>query len=423
MLVFNGGGSVVLLLLMLLVVLLFLIILVLLLLLEGVIDFDLIVGEIVLLLLLLELVLVVLFSDLVVLDVFVVGGVLFCIGVLLMLGVWLVEGVVVLLYCVEIVVYVVVLLLLCEILLVSFGIFYEWQGEQCLLYNQGIFCIVWGCLVGQSSEIYWKGDVQLGFDGDVMGLQVGIDVWVVVFDSYCNQIGVFVGCICVQGKIIGLVLGWENVQVGQNCLDDKYVGLYWIFIDSSGVYIDVVVMQSCYDGCVCFLCGFGFGLSGDGISVLVEVGKLLLYVGQFVWWLELQLQVIWQCIVLDDCCDEVLSVCFDNDNDWIGCIGLCLVGDYQLVDNGWQLYFKFNYWYGCFGEDCICFDGDVIVNLQCLCVLEVGVGVVGCFNCIISVYVVVDYMWELGGDCNEKCCVIEGNIGLCVDWQCVVQRL
>ncbi|MEN5296659.1 hypothetical protein ABE486_20475, partial [Stenotrophomonas sp. TWI591] len=44
---------------------------------------------------------------------------------------------------------------------------------------------------------------------------------------------------------------------GQNRLDDKHVGLYWTFTDSSGGYIDAVAMQSRYDGRVRSYLGLG----------------------------------------------------------------------------------------------------------------------------------------------------------------------
>ncbi|HIE4141666.1 TPA: autotransporter outer membrane beta-barrel domain-containing protein [Stenotrophomonas maltophilia] len=326
------------------------------------------------------------------------------------------EGAVVPLYRVETATYAVVPPLLRETSLASLGTFHERQGEQRLLYNQGAFRTAWGRLVGQSSEIHWKGDAQPGFDGDVMGLQAGLDVWATANDSHRNQIGVFVGRTRAQGKTTGLALGWENVQVGQNRLDDKHVGLYWTFTDSSGGYIDAVAMQSRYDGRVRSSRGLGFGLSGDGTSVSVEAGKPLLHFGQSAWWLEPQVQVIWQRTSLDDRRDEVSSVRFDNDNAWTGRIGLRLAGDYQLADNGWQPYFKLNYWHGRSGEDRIGFDDDVIVNSPRSRAVEAGVGVVGRFNRTISAYAVADYTCELGGDRNEKRRIIEGNIGLRADW-------
>lgn len=300
--------------------------------------------------------------------------------------------------------------------LVSLGTFHERQGEQRLLYNQGAARTAWGRLVGQSSELHWKGDARPGFDGDVQGLQAGLDLWAGNRDDHRNQVGVFVGRTRAQGKAIGTAGGWDNVQVGQTRLDDKHVGLYWTLTGSAGGYVDVVAMQSRYDGHARSMRGLGIELDGSGTSVSLEAGKPLLQFGQSAWWLEPQVQVIWQRTSLDDQRDAVSVVSFDNDNAWTGRVGLRLAADYQLADNGWQPYFKLNYWHGRSGEDRIRFDDDVIINSQRSRAMEAGVGVVGRFNRTISAYAVADYTRELGGDRNEKRRIIEGNIGLRADW-------
>jgi len=320
------------------------------------------------------------------------------------------------LYRLETAAYAVVPPLLRETSLASLGTFHERQGEQRLLYSQGAFRTAWGRLVGQSSEIHWKGDARPGFDGDVMGVQAGLDVWAAAADSHRNQIGVFVGRTRADGKVTGLAIGWDNVLVGQSRLDDKHVGLYWTLTDNSGGYIDAVAMQSRYDGRTRSSRGLGIDLKGDGTTLSLEAGKPLLQFGQSSWWLEPQLQVIWQRSSLDDQRDLVSTISFDNDNAWTGRVGLRLAGDYQLADNGWQPYFKLNYWHGRSGEDRILFDSDAIINSQRSRALEAGVGVVGRFNRTISAYAVADYTREVGGSNNGKRRIIEGNIGLRADW-------
>ena len=325
------------------------------------------------------------------------------------------QGDVVPLYRLETAAYAVVPPLLRETSLASLGTFHERQGEQRLLYSNGTFRTAWGRLVGQSSDIQWKGDAQPGFDGDVMGVQAGLDLWAGAGDHHRNQIGVFVGRTRAQGKTLGTALGWENVEVGQSRLDDKHVGLYWTLTGSEGGYLDAVAMQSRYDGRTRSSRGLGIDVKGDGTTLSLEAGKPLLQFGQSSWWLEPQVQVIWQRSSLDDQRDLVSAVRFDSDNAWTGRIGLRLAGD-QLADNGWQPYFKVNYWHGRAGEDRIQFDSDTIINSQRSRALEAGVGVVARFNRTISAYAVADYTRELGGDRNEKRRIIEGNIGLRADW-------
>ncbi|HDS1147073.1 MULTISPECIES: autotransporter domain-containing protein [Stenotrophomonas] len=320
------------------------------------------------------------------------------------------------LYRVETALYSGVLPLLREASRASLGTFHERQGEQRLLYSQGALRTAWGRLVGQSSEIHWKGNARSGFDGEVMGVQAGLDVWAMDSGNHRNQVGVFVGRTRAQGRSTGLALGWDNVDVGQSRLDDKHVGLYWTLTGSEGGYLDAVALQSRYDGRVRSSRGLGFGIRGDGTTLSLEAGKPLLRFGQSVWWLEPQAQVIWQRLSLDDRRDLVSTERFDSDNAWTARIGLRLAGDYQLADNGWQPYFKLNYWHGRSGEDRVRFDDEAIINTQRSRALEAGVGVVGRFNRTISAYAVADYARELGGDRNEKRRIIEGNIGLRADW-------
>ncbi|HAL23271.1 MAG TPA: autotransporter outer membrane beta-barrel domain-containing protein, partial [Stenotrophomonas sp.] len=355
-------------------------------------------------------------SDPLVPDVPVAGGALPGLGPAPSAGARPAQGDVVPLYRLETATYAVVPPLLREASLASLGTFHERQGEQRLLYNTGALRTAWGRLVGQSSEIHWKGNAQPGFDGDLMGVQAGLDVWAAAADAHRNQIGVFVGRTRADGRVTGLALGWENVQVGQSRLDDKHVGLYWTLTGSDGGYLDAVAMQSRYDGRMRSSRGLGIDVRGDGTTLSLEAGKPVLQFGQSAWWLEPQVQVIWQRSSLDDQRDAVSAVSFDSDNAWTGRVGLRLAGDYQLADNGWQPYFKLNYWHGRSGEDRVQFDTDVITSAQRSRALEAGIGVVGRFNRTISAYAVADYTREVGGSRNEERRVIEGNIGLRADW-------
>ncbi|WP_434213482.1 autotransporter outer membrane beta-barrel domain-containing protein [[Pseudomonas] boreopolis] len=326
------------------------------------------------------------------------------------------EGDVVPLYRVETPTYAVAPPLLRETSLASLGTFHERQGEQRLLQGQGALRTAWGRLIGQSSELHFKGDAHPGFDGDVQGLQAGLDLWAGASEHHRNQVGVFVGRTRAQGNVRGLALGWDNVQAGQTRLDDKHVGVYWTWTSDAGGYIDAVVMQSRYDGYARSHRGLGIDLDGDGTSASLEAGKSLLRFGQSAWWLEPQVQVIWQRMSLDDQRDAVSTVRFDSDNAWTGRVGLRLAADYDLAGNGWQPYFKLDYWHGRSGEDRIVFDGDAVLNQQRYRALEAGAGVVGRFNRNVSAYAVIDYTRELNGDRNEERRIIEGILGLRFDW-------
>jgi len=326
------------------------------------------------------------------------------------------EAAIVPLYRLETGLYSVVPPLLRETSLASLGTFHERQGEQRILAGQGGVRAAWARMVGQSHKQYWEGDAEPGFDGDIQGVQAGLDLYATASDQRRDQFGAFVGRTRAQGNVNGFAIGWENVAVGRTRLDDKHVGLYWTHVGSAGGYLDAVVMQSRYDGDATSARGIGIDVRGDGTAASLEVGKPLLRLGQSAWWLEPQAQVIWQRTSIDRSADRIAQLRFDSDNAWTGRVGLRLAGDYQIAGNGWQPYFKVNYWQTSSGEDRIDFDTDRILNQQDGRALEVGFGVVARFNANVSAFAVADYTRDLESDPQKERKVIEGNLGLRFDF-------
>jgi len=326
------------------------------------------------------------------------------------------EAAIVPLYRLETSEYSVVPPLLRETSLASLGTFHERQGEQRILAGQGGVRAAWARLVGQSHDQHWEGDAQPGFDGDIQGVQAGLDLYANADDSRRDQFGVFVGRTRAQGNVNGFAIGWENVAVGSTRLDDKHVGLYWTRTGSAGGYLDVVVMQSRYDGEATSARGIGIDVDGDGTTASVELGKPLLRFGQSAWWLEPQVQVIWQRTSVDDTADRIAQLRFNADNAWTGRVGLRVAADYDIAGNGWQPYFKLNYWQTLDGEDRIDFDSNRITNQQDSRALEVGFGVVARFNANVSAFAVADYTRDLGSSRQKELKVIEGTVGMRFDF-------
>jgi type V secretory pathway adhesin AidA len=326
------------------------------------------------------------------------------------------QGDIIPLYRLETGLYSVVPPLLREASLASLGTFHERQGEQRVLAGQGGGRAAWARMIGQSHEQHWDGDAEPGFDGDIQGIQAGLDLYANAGDGHRDQFGVFVGRTRAQGNVSGFAIGWENVAVGRTRLDDKHVGLYWTRVGSAGGYLDAVLMQSRYDGDATSSRGLGIDVKGEGTTASMEIGKPLLRFGQSAWWLEPQLQVIWQRTAIDDAADRIASLRFDGDNAWTGRVGLRLAGDYDIAGNGWQPYLKLNYWQTLTGEDHIDFDSNRIINQQAWRALEVGVGVVARFNANVSAFAVADYTRDLESSALKERKVIEGNIGLRFDW-------
>ncbi|KAB7630942.1 autotransporter domain-containing protein [Stenotrophomonas rhizophila] len=326
------------------------------------------------------------------------------------------EGDIIPLYRVETPVYSVVPPLLRETSLASLGTFHERQGEQRVLAGQGGFRSAWARMIGQSHEQHWEGDAKPSFDGDLQGIQAGLDLYANGDGNHRDQVGVFVGRTRAQGNVNGFAIGWDNVAVGRTRLDDKHVGLYWTRVGSEGGYLDAVVLQSRYDGEATSARGLGIDVRGDGTTASLEVGKPLLQLGQSAWWLEPQAQVIWQRTSIDDAGDRVSAVRFKADNAWTGRVGLRLAADYDLAGNGWQPYVKLNYWQTLDGEDRIDFGDNRLTNQQGSRALEVGVGVVARFNANVSAFAVADYTRDLESSAQKERKSIEGNIGVRFDW-------
>jgi type V secretory pathway adhesin AidA len=326
------------------------------------------------------------------------------------------EGAVVPLYRVETAAYAVVPPLLRDVSRASLGSYHERQGEQRLQQTGRALRAAWGRLIGQSTEQHWGGDARTGFDGDLLGLQAGLALWIHQGQSTRQQWGVLIGRVRASGTTSGLALGWDNVQVGQTRLDDEHAGLYWTLTGERGGYVDAVVLQSRYDGRAMSSRGLGIALDGDGTSASVEVGKPLVRFGDSAWWLEPQLQLIWQRGALDPQRDPFATVDFETANVWTGRVGVRVTGGDGLAEQGWQPYFKFNYWQGQRGEDRVRFNQDLIRTGYGGRWIEVGAGVAGQFAPGVSAYAVIDYSREVGDAVDRERRTIEGNVGLRLAW-------
>jgi len=297
----------------------------------------------------------------------------------------------------------------------SLGSFHARQGEQRLQAGAEVARTAWGRLIGSSEQQHWQGDALTGFDGDLQGLQAGVEVRHDVGEAARSQWGLFVGRTRASGRITGLALGWENVHVGQLRLDDQHVGLSWTGTGDAGGYVDVVVLQSRYRGRAWSTRGLGIPVRGDGTSASLEAGRPLLRLGRSAWWLEPQVQVIWQRQALDDAADAVAAIRFGADTAWTGRVGLRLAADYGLADNGWQPYLKLNYLQTLDGADRTDFGDNRITAAQQARAWEIGAGVVGRFNRTVSAYAVADYTRDLEGRDRARRSV-QGTVGLRLDW-------
>ncbi|MGS1077609.1 autotransporter family protein [Pseudoxanthomonas beigongshangi] len=321
------------------------------------------------------------------------------------------------LYRVESAVYAVVTPILQQMSLASLGTFHERQGEQALLDRDGGFRTAWGRVLGQNTRQDWRGTVAPTFDGSVTGVQAGVDLhaWRNERGDARHHAGLFIGRTRADGDIRGFALGWYNLTVGKNRLDEDHLGLYWSRIGEHGGYLDAVLMASRYDGRANSSRGLGVDLDGSGLTASFEVGRPVRWREGSRWSLEPQAQIIWQHADLDDQDDRFAHVAFDIDSTFTGRVGLRLAADFPTSAGLWQPYLKLNYWHGFGGRDVVRMDRDELVTLKGYNAVELGGGVVAKFNDRFSLYLTVDYTADTG-DAGRDRETVEGNLGLRVSW-------
>lgn len=323
-----------------------------------------------------------------------------------------VEGDNVPLYRVEVPTYSVVGPAARETALATLGTFHERRGEQGVVNPGGNFSAAWGRAFGQSTEQGWDGTVSPSIDGNLYGIQAGIDVlgWE-HGNGHRDIAGLFFGYSSLDADIKGQALGWNGLDVGSLNLDTTSFGGYWTHIGPSGWYLDGVLMGSWFSGDATSDRNLGVDIDGSAITASLEGGYPVPLSES--WTIEPQAQLIWQHLSLDDQSDEFSAVSFDNDDGIIGRLGFRVQGKYQTSSGLFQPYLKANLWHGFSSTDTVRFDSDAIETEGESTSLELGGGIVHDFTEKFSAFAIADYTFVLDGGNKE---IFEGNIGVRVKW-------
>ncbi|OCP00229.1 autotransporter outer membrane beta-barrel domain-containing protein [Ensifer sp. LC13] len=294
----------------------------------------------------------------------------------------------------------------------SLGTFHERRGEQSLLDGAGALTASWGRVFGQKAELQWKGSVDPGFDGNLLGFQIGQDLFGWETEGgHHDRVGVFFSHARADGDITGQAVGWNNLHVGEIDVRANSLGGYWTHIGPGGWYLDAVLMGTWFDGDARSIGGSGVEVDGTGVTASLEAGYPIA-LGEN-WTLEPQAQIIWQHLSLDDQRDAFSTVKFDGDNAVTGRLGFRLQGEVIAETTTFQPYLKANLWHNFDADQRVTFGTDPIVTETGGTALELGGGLVAKLSETASLYVTADYTTNLGG---EKIDVLEGNIGLRVKW-------
>lgn len=149
------------------------------------------------------------------------------------------------LYRMEVPVYAEVPTMARQIGIEQIGTFHDRQGRQSLLSENGTLPAAWARAWGGHSKQSQEGMVDPSFDGTLVGLQIGHDIYADTFASgHRNHYGAFIGFARASGDISGFALGFPALAVGALAINAYSLSGYWTHIGPSGWYTDVVVQGS-----------------------------------------------------------------------------------------------------------------------------------------------------------------------------------
>ena len=127
----------------------------------------------------------------------------------------------------------------------TLGTFHDREGETAFASGDGAFKAGWARLFGGSYKQSWSGDVSPGFNGTVLGVQVGLPLLGLEHGSgEKDRAGLFFGYASASGSITGFALGQQGMPVGNIAISAYSVGAYWTHFWPAGGYLDAVLMVS-----------------------------------------------------------------------------------------------------------------------------------------------------------------------------------
>jgi autotransporter family porin len=294
----------------------------------------------------------------------------------------------------------------------TLGTFHERRGEQAELLGSGTMPAAWARVFGQSIDMSWTGTLTPNFDGTLLGMQAGLDVfgWETQ-GGHQNRIGLFVGYTSIDGDVKSPTLGGSEADFGDIDANGTSVGASWTHVGPGGWYLDGVLMGTWFGGDASSSGGENLDIDGTGVTASIEGGYPIVLTPE--WTLEPQGQLIWQHLSLDDTSDSFSTVSFNSDDVLTGRLGARLQGLYQMQSATLKPYLKANLWHDFDADQDVVFGSDPIDVETGGTSLEIGGGVVTQLTTKTSLFATADYTTNLGGEDKE---IFEGNVGVSVKW-------
>lgn len=301
-----------------------------------------------------------------------------------------------------------------EVAMATLGTFHERRGEQSDATGKNPFAPTWGRVFGERSDLGWSGAIAPSFDGNLFGIQTGVDL--LGFDrdnGHRDRAGLFFAYARMSGDIRGFSVGIPDNRAGNAALEGTSLGTYWTHIGPGNGYLDGVAMVTWFSSNTDASGIDGADPNGTGVTLSLEGGYPIVLIGG--WRLEPQAQIVWRRIDLESTRDSFSVITFDEDDGVTGRLGFRLQG--SSIPAGATLiapYFKANIWHDFGGDDTVAFDADGFTTKRGGTSLELGAG----FNAAISrsttLHASGSYVTDIGGDVDRE--GVEGTLGLQVKW-------
>ena len=283
---------------------------------------------------------------------------------------------------------------------------------------------VWGRLFGQQIDNHYRAFADPRTDGQIAGLQVGIDV--VRSDSLIPGHKDYGGFYFAYGNanvdVSGLVTNaaataYVLQHTGSANLNAYSGGAYWTHYGVSGWYADLTLQGTSYNGgastefAALKTTGAGFisSLEGGYPIALPQLGP------GFV--LEPQAQVLWQWVRFDAGHDGLGPVALGTTSTTTARVGL--KGKWTVTTASgqvWQPYVRANYWSDFGGTAVMMFGPDDVPLVSHAQYMDVNAGFTARIDTHLSGFAEVGYQFAVSNEGGGKRDGVRGTTGLRYQW-------
>ena len=308
-----------------------------------------------------------------------------------------------------------------ELGLAALGTFHLRQGDQALLINRDPVSGAWGRIFAekreQASSQVVSGttfDLKPNYDGDLYGLQVGLDLVSHAEDDGDQwRLGVSYSRLDSRGDIQANTRARIQAESGQLHVEADYVGANLTYVDADGWYVDSVAMYGWLDMSAISIRSIGARMEGNAALASVEVGGRKRLGRSGAWRLEPMAQLIWQRTSMDDTGDLYSAVRFDDQRSWTSRLGVRLEGDKKIKSAFVQPYVDINWLHHFEATHDVWFNDRALVLEDKADILKVGTGFAAQLAPKLSSYFTLEWGTDLDGQRYRS---LGGTFGVRVLW-------